>query len=259
MSKRGQVTIFIIVAIVIVALAVSVYFFYSKPSNVDPTTTSPKEFIQECLIEELEDVVETVSLQGGIFEPEFFTEYYDSRGERFEIEYLCYTNEYYETCVMQKPLLEKFIEEEIKNAVYDESESCFDSLEQAYVKKGYSVELEREKYRADVSPDKTTLTFNYPLTLTKGSTDNYDKFEVVLDNNLYRLISVANGILNWETNYGDIDTTIYMDYYNWLKVEKKKMTEGTKVYVLTDTNTEEKFQFASRSVVWPSGYGVDVA
>ena len=78
----------------------------------------------------------------------------------------------------------------------------------------------------------------------------------MLNNNLYELVSITNSILNWESKYGDAETTVYMNYYHDLKVEKMKQSEGTTVYILTDKNNENKFQFASRSVAWPPGYGV---
>jgi len=77
---------------------------------------------------------------------------------------------------------------------------------------------------------------------------------VILNNNLYELVSIVNSILNWEARYGDSETTIYMNYYHDLKVEKKKQSDGSTIYILTDRNTLDKFQFASRSVAWPPGY-----
>ena len=46
-----------------------------------------------------------------------------------------------------------------------------------------------------------------------------------------------------------------MNYYHDLNVEKKKQSDGSTIYILTDRNNENKFQFASRSVAWPPGYG----
>ena len=44
-----------------------------------------------------------------------------------------------------------------------------------------------------------------------------------------------------------------MNYYHDLKVEKNKQTDGSTIYILTERDTENKFQFASRSVAWPPG------
>jgi len=56
--------------------------------------------------------------------------------------------------------------------------------------------------------------------------------------------------------FGDAETTTYMNYYRDLKVEKKKKTDGTTVYIITDRNDGNKFQFASRSIAWPPGYAI---
>ena len=59
-----------------------------------------------------------------------------------------------------------------------------------------------------------------------------------------------------ETLFGDIETTYYMSLYPELKVEKLKQTDGSTIYILSERDTQNKFQFASRSVAWPPGYGV---
>jgi hypothetical protein len=92
------------------------------------------------------------------------------------------------------------------------------------------------------------------LTVTKGSTSTYNSFSVVLNNNLYELMGIANNIVEWEATYGDVSTSTYMTYYEDLKVEKMLQNDGTKIYILTDRNTGDKFEFASRSVVYPPGY-----
>jgi len=45
-----------------------------------------------------------------------------------------------------------------------------------------------------------------------------------------------------------------MDYYHHLKVEKKKQGDGTTIYMITNRDTGDKFQFASRSVDIGSGF-----
>jgi hypothetical protein len=39
----------------------------------------------------------------------------------------------------------------------------------------------------------------------------------------------------------------------WLKIEKKKQIEGTKIFILTNRESEEQFFFASRSYTMPPG------
>lgn len=250
-NKRGQITIFIILAIVIVVFGVLIYMYYPQiKSTLGFGPKNPQSFIQACLEEKIKESVETLSLQGGSLSPEHFILYNNAK-----IEYLCYTNEYYKTCVMQRPLLKAHIENEIENEIREEVKECFNSLKESYQKQGYSVTMKEGGTSVELLPKRIVTTFDYSLTLTKGESEKYESFRVVLNNNLYELVSIASSILNWEARYGDAETTIYMNYYHDLKVEKKKQSDGTTIYILTDRNNENKFQFASRSVAWPPGFG----
>ncbi len=249
-NKRGQVTIFIIVAIIVVALAV-LFYMISPRLGIDltPAAKNPQEFIKTCIEEDIEESVERLSLQGGSVESGNYFLY-----ENNKIEYLCYTNEYYKTCVVQQPLLKQHIESEIKNSIQDQVDACFSSLKDSYEKKGYGVDLKSGETKVELLPKRIISTFSYEVILTKAETEKYEQFSVILNNNLFELTSIANSIIEWETTYGDAETTVYMNYYHDLKVEKKKQQDGTTIYILTDRNTGNKFQFASRSVAWPSGF-----
>ena len=247
-SKHSQVTIFIIIAVLVIVAAVLMYFLYPK-IRTSTTSSSPTIFIQSCIEDELQKITEKVSLQGGSINPEL---YIKSQGEN--IEYLCYTNEYYKKCVVQEPSLKSHIESEIKEAIKTKVQSCFNSVEEDYKKKGYQVSLTRKDYEIEIQPKKVIVNFDYELTLNKGTSAKYDNFRVSISNNLYNLLIISNRIIEWETQYGDSDITSYMNYYPWLKAEKIRKTDGTKIYILTDRNSEDKFQFASRSVVIAPGY-----
>ena len=105
-NKKGQTTIFIIIAIVIVAAAALIYFYYPQISSVlGLTSENPTSFIKTCMEEEIEKSVATLSLQGGSINPENYITYGNEN-----IEYLCYTNEYYLPCVIQQPMLKQHIE-----------------------------------------------------------------------------------------------------------------------------------------------------
>jgi len=249
-KNKGQVTIFIIIAILIVGLAVLFYFVIPR---AEVTTVfdekNPYAFIQTCLEDKIEDTIETISLQGGSLEPEHYIVHQDET-----VEYLCYTNEYYRACVMQQPLLKQHIESEIEDEVKEDVISCFNALRESYEEKNYNVNLESGRTTVELLPKRIVTSFDYVLTVSKAQTDRYDSFSVVLNNNLYELVGITNSILESEALYGEAETTLYMNYYQDLKVEKSKKSDGSTVYILTDRNNEKKFQFASRSMVLPPGY-----
>ena len=247
-GKRGQVTIFIILAIIIVAIGILIFLFFPQIRVNFGFENNPSEFLQNCMEDKIKSTTETLSLQGGSLNPENYFLYSDNR-----IEYLCYTNEFYIPCVVQQPLLKQHIENEIKNGIEEESNSCFESLKQNFGGQGFIVNLERGDTIVELLPNIVVVTYNRSLSLTKDSTERYEKLDVVINNNIYEIMSIANSILSMEVQFGDSETTIYMNYYHDLKVEKKKQTDGTTIYILTDRSTGDKFQFASRSIAWPPG------
>lgn len=251
LNKRGQVTIFIILAIVIVALGILIYMFYPQiRSTLGFQEQNPNSFIQTCLQDKLKETVDVLGPQGGLLNPEF---YYTYQGDK--IRYLCYTNENFETCTVQEPLLKQTIESEVKGEITSDVKECFDELESSFRSQGYEVDLNRGEFAVELLPKRVAAMFNYSLSLRRGDdVQTNEQFIVALNNNLYELVSIANSIISYEASLGDVETTTYMNYYRDLRVEKKKQSDGTTIYILTDLNTEDKFQFASRSVVLPAGY-----
>ncbi len=250
-NRKGQVTIFIIIAIVIVAVGVSVYIFYPQiQTTIGAGEQNPQSFIQTCIEKEIIDAVKKLSLQGGSMNPGNYLLYQDNK-----VQYLCYTNEYYRPCIVQEPALTSGIETELENAVNEQVEECFNSMKNSYQGQGYTVDLRKGEKIIQLLPKRIVATFNYSMDLTKGTdVQKYDSFVVMMDNNLYELSAIANNIVEWETAYGDSEISTYMTLYHDLKVEKNLIESGTKVYVLTDRNTGNKFQFATRGQVWPAGY-----
>ncbi len=252
-DKKGQVTIFVIIGVVIVALIAIIYFLFpSVFTGVTGGTQNPYEYFQTCMEDSVTEAVNTVSAQGGSADPEHYIVY---NGEN--IEYLCYTNENYKPCVMQQPMLKNHVEEEILISIEGQANLCLDDMKESFEKRGYDVDMRKRGFEVELLPKRVIIRSNTTMTLNKGGSEEYDKFKVILNNNLYELISIANSILNFEARYGDSETTTYMNYYRDLKVEKKKQIEGSTVYILTDLNTLNKFQFASRSYPWPAGYGLN--
>lgn len=255
-NSRGQVTIFIILALIIVGAAALVYFLYPQIKSTFFGTTDPQGFIQTCMEDKIKETVDRISLQGGSVEPRHYFSYYNNELRTLSnVEYLCYINQYYLPCIMEQPLLQGHMMNEIKKEINATANSCFDDLKKSYERRGYSASLIKGVTIVDILPNRVLVTFNNQFTITKGETQRYEEFSVLINNNLYELSVIANSILNWEVTYGDAPVQTYMANYHNLIVEKKEQSDGTKVYILTDLNTNDIFQFATRSFAWPPGYG----
>lgn len=249
LKSKGQVTIFIILGILIVVAGILIYLFYPNIQGaLGFSSESPSQYMQTCIEDKVIEAVEKLSIHGGSIIPEFTYSYNNE-----DLEYLCYTNQDYKTCVNQRPMLKEHVEKEIRGYILADVDSCLTSLEETYSRK-YSVDLKKGPLSVEIAPKNIIIVSNSSLTLKKGESSTYPNIKVNVKNNLYELVSIATNIIQFESKYGDTETTDYMNYYHDLKVEKLKQSEGTTVYILTNRNTKEKFQFASRSVAWPIGY-----
>jgi hypothetical protein len=247
-KKRAQVTVFIIIAIIVVAILVLLLYPRIK-IYVSPVTAT--SFMETCVSNHAEYAITNISAHGGSLEPENAILYKDNR-----VEYLCYTNEYYKTCSNQQPLLRQHVEEEISAYLKPKVQECVNQLASDYEKKGYDVSAKKADVSVSLVPGSVKITANAPVTLIKGATESYDNFIVVQKSEVYNLVMIASSILNWEARYGDSNPETYMLYYPDIRVEKYKQEDGSKIYILTNKETQEKFIFATRSLSWPAGYGL---
>ncbi len=243
---KSQITIFIILGLLI--LIVLVLLFIREDVGKIFVVKTTYEEIEDCAKSPVKEGIEILSLQGGSINPENYHLY---QGKK--VEYVCYNDEYFKKCVMQKPILKNSIEEELKNYAKPKIRKCLSSLKDSLEEKGYEVSMKDAEVNLEIVPDNVLISLDADLKISKESTENYDNIKTGLKSKIYNLIMIANSIMSWETNFGDSETLNYMLYYPSIKVEKKKQGEGSKIYIITDRDTEEKFMFAIRSIAIPPG------
>lgn len=247
-SKRSQLTIFIILALAIVLILI---LLLTGKTNLIAifTPTTPINQIKECVQEPVEEAVNILRLQGGSLDPSLYYIYQGSK-----IEYLCYTEEYYKTCIMQKPLLKQSVEQQIYSYASPRIKNCISSVKANLERKGYQVSMSSPEISISLLPGSILVDIISDIRIVKDQTESYKSIKIDISSSLYEQIMLASSISNWEARYGDAETMNYMIYYPSFKVEKKKQGDGTTVYIITDRDSEDKFMFASRSLVLPAGF-----
>jgi len=246
-NKKAQITIFIILALAIVLVLLLLFVGRERLTTLI-TGEAPIDTIKNCVLESFEPALEAIKLQGGSLNPKNYYLYNDNK-----IDYLCYTEENYKKCVMQKPLLKQSIEKELQEYIEPRAKSCIEAVKQSLRDKGYEVSSKEPEVGVSLIPNTILLDIKADLKITKDSTETYESIKIDMPSQLYDFAMIASSISNWEARYGDSETMNYMIYYPSLKVEKKKQGEGTTVYILTDRISLEQFMFASRSIVIPAG------
>lgn len=254
-SKKGQVTIFVIVAIVIIAAVVLFFTLSDSGKKIINTITGKQVDVNgqftDCVSnnKNILNNLSLIELQGGVVNPKNYVLYNNTK-----IEYLCYTNQYYQTCVMQHPLLLNEINSEIQKVAEPEIRACMATLKNDLESSGNTVSLGVLNFTTDINTQALEFKIRYPITVVKQDTKRYENFDIKDNTNAYQLLMIATSILNYEARYGDTDILTYMILYPGVKVDKERRDDGSKIYILTDRNSGEKFEFAVRSGVVKPGY-----
>jgi len=252
-NKRGQVTIFIIIAIVIVVLGVLIFLLYPRiTSSSSFEVENPERFLQDCVEDELKDLIKDLSMQGISLAPKHYVPY-EYEDKIYSVQYLCYTSTFGQPCIRSPVFLIVEFQNQISENIKVTVDNCFEALETSYVKKSYTISDKKKGIiKTEIFPTRTLLEMNnYEITVTKGSSQKYKSFNIVLNNNLYELLNTASSILEDEVNFGSAKRIQYMfDNLN-LRITGEEKSDSTNIYVLENKKTKEKLIFASRSLILP--------
>ncbi len=245
--KRGQVTIFIILAILIVSVLL-VFMLYIKPKFFP--AQGDKLDIESCVESTIEQAIIELSATSGALNPE---SYYSYNGE--EIQYFCYTNDFYKPCVNQRPFIKTSFEKDLKEYTRKDILDCYASSKAELRKEGYTVSNSDPTIDVLVQPGSVIVVVDADVTVSQGeSTEIYSDFLITVPSQIYGTLALAQRIISEEIKDGDTDTSYLMLLYPDYTIRKMKMGDGTKVYTIEEPISETKFQFASKSWVFPAGY-----
>ena len=113
--KKGQVTIFIIIALVIV-VAIGIYFLAVEKSGIDldrgvERIENSDSLLSLCLEDIVGEKIQEISSQGGYFETPFSRTFkFTDEDESYDLAFLCYTREFYKPCVTQQSTIISHLE-----------------------------------------------------------------------------------------------------------------------------------------------------
>ena len=245
-EKRGQVTIFIILAIIIVAGVI--IFLLLRGPTVEPGRT-PRFGFEGCIQDAVEADIKELALSAGYINPESYFMYQGS-----QIPYLCYTNEYYQTCVVQNPFLVNHFNEQIKRVLREKVNTCYENSINELRDQGYDVASGSVEMEVFAEPGVFRVEVEAPTRVEQGS---YSRFNIQENNDIYEILMIATSILQYEASYGDSDVDSLMFLYPEFIIDKLKQGDGTTIYIITSKDYGTEFKFASKSLVWPPGYHYD--
>jgi hypothetical protein len=240
LKKRGQVTIFVIIAILIVAGIITIFIFRDKinfKSSVVPNELLPiTSQIQNCVETTLQDGAKLAGLQGGYIIP-------PNNALETNFSYIAYG--YFQG---QNVLASKTkIENEIARYIELTLPFCFDDS----LFTNYKINTGNSKANIEIEDYKIKVVVNYPLTISREETawridKEYSSEYMIKLGNMH---SVAQDIIKKEMQQpGTIDFT----YINSFNYDISILNEGDNilVYSITDYDLNEggsyTFRFANK-------------
>lgn len=250
MDKKGQVAIFIIVAVLLfVALTV---FFLARDSNIIlPTGTefSPDRYMSSCVRQAVRETTDTLLSQGGVVNP---TDYITVNNTR--VAYVCKNINYYAPCVTQYPLFISHLRKELQGTISDEVSSCLVALKTELERRNYAVELGSHSINVELKPELVEVSIPIELTLTKNEVrQQITQLGTTVRMPLYDVGLVVQEIAAQEAQYCYFEYVGYMFLYPSYDIRLTTQSDATKIYSVTHLPTDKTMRFAIRGCAFPAG------
>jgi len=257
MHKRGQITVFVILGILILAVLGIIFYLYGERLQVELPGTSDfdfsqsevlKNYIETCIQDSGSKALDLIGTQGGEINPGFYKTYYGDK-----LTYLCYTNSF-SACYNKKPFLASSIKTEIDEYVRREITSCVLQLDNVARNNGYILERGNLNVNTVINPENTIINVNYPLTIRNDESQvQQSTFVKTFNVPLGRLIEVAEDIVDAEINadLGMFSHQNYVTLHNGEIQIEAQVIDKTEIYITNLRENNYKFQFAVQNYVLP--------
>lgn len=250
-NRRGQVTIFIIIAVVIVALIAT--FLILRNNAVIPQIggqqeQNPASFLQSCMEKKVEEATKLISSQGGyVNNPLNKTFKFTNENSAADISYLCYTLDYYVPCVNQEPMLIQHLKKEVKDYISDDVKNCFDELTASLNQQGYTVDSKYNGFDIGLTEGRLEVLIDGKISLTKtGATSNYENLNISFQSKFYDTALVVQEIVSQEARFCNFEYIGYMLLYPQWEISKLRTSDSTIIYTVQNKNSLDAFRFAIR-------------
>ena len=249
MKKRGQITTFMIVGLVI--LIIFVLLFMLRDSLLEGIKGSDgtklilngvvEEIdykIKDCVDNEASIALIMLGKQGGTFNPIIFRAYKEDK-----INYLCFRLENQKKCEnlgLSRPELENeldiYLSDRIKNCI---------SIESFRNDQRYSMSIGDFDFKTTILDKSVLFNITYPITLErKGVKSSVSGFSETVNNPIGEIQGVVSDILNTESEIGSFDNVMYvLSKKNEFIVIQKRPVPDT-IYAISQKDSPYEFQFA---------------
>ncbi len=252
-GRKGQVTVFIIIALLIIAAVLIILFLAGKPAVEVVSMEDPAAFIRECTGDAVNDATAIMFAQGGyIEEPKKYKLY-----ENNKVAFLCYNKNYYEPCINIEPFYIEKLESEIKTYTEPKIKECFFTLKKELEKRNYDVSMNELKMSIQLVPDNVKVEINNTLKMTKNEEKKeFEKFDSVVKSSMYNVGRIAVDIAQQEAEFCNFEYLGYMLMHPNFEIKKNSIggnEDFSVIYTIKDRAYDDELNIAIRGCAIPTG------
>jgi len=246
-EKRGQVTIFIILAIIVVATIVGYFLLRSNPvSEINPQE-NPQAFIEKCLKYNVEKSSEKVFSLGGALNAENYLLF-----NKTNVRFLCHTVQNNVLCKIEDPVMKKTMEDSIREDSLGKIMACFNDLKKSF--ENYEYVDESLNYTVEILPQTIKATALKKITISKDDqSQQFNSFISEEYSPAYNFILITNGIIRDELDCEcgvsscTSDITLLAQTNLGFRLGLDITPRMERVYSIQDRMTNQEFKFAVRN------------
>ncbi len=248
MKKRGQISVWVIIVIVLVASIVLCFLIYQNPTLIKSSEYSEsleiQSYLQSCAKEYVDEAVEVMLPHGGFVSPKN-TVYFDG----IAIEYICLNNGQFSPCINQHPMLLNEMKNEIDKYVSPKIENCFEKMRADFRRAGSNVEfVGGYDMKVDMKEDKIILFFEREvIVMSKEETRRTREIKLEIPSPAYNLAVIAMEIASQEANYCYFEYVGYNIIYPRYEIKKYTMSDATGIYRIIDLESNKQMNIAVKS------------
>ncbi len=250
-GKKGQMTIWIIVALALVG-AIIIFFLFRgtrEPILDQSVGENPKSFIADCVKRNVNDVVDEMLIHGGLANPEHVKMH-----NGININYLCYNSGNYNPCINEHPMLINEMEKEIKNYIEPKIEECFQNYKIEIGKRQIEIELKPMLLSVSLGSGKVFVDIERDVAIKqRGESYNLNDFDSEVSSPIYDLGNIAIEIANQEAEYCYFENVGYGILYPKFKILRNALSDSSVIYIIEEKRSEKKMNIAIRSCAIPAG------
>jgi hypothetical protein len=258
-GKKGQVALFIIIAVVVVALGVMAYLLWPQISGIFMSQAQSQAYLSSqagplqdavyyCVSSVSEDIIREQGKHAGYYS---YSHLYalDYAGPKLVVMYkdanMARLNE-----LPSLPMIQSEFGKALETEGYAKIDSCLNNF--ASFKKKMAVEPGERTINAEIQDENVMVKVDWPITISKGkSTSTLPQKDVELSIPLGKVWTVANDIVNSETR----QENFILNYESYIRSHDSLMkdvriniqnypTSDQTVYMITAVPKANQKEFA---------------